>query len=86
MDTDSTNPYAIEEQHTRDQLLQALSDKESRAHPTPWTILSVNKAVKHMHGRDSMCRALLKEWGLIHHYGGVRVVIWGDVLNKIRGV
>ena len=47
-------------------------------------LLSVNQAVKLMHGRDSKCRRLLHEWGVIRDMDGTRVVIWQDVLDKLR--
>jgi hypothetical protein len=51
---------------------------------TPHSILSVNQAVKAMHGRDSRCRRQLRDWGVIRDMGGTPCVIYGDILAKLR--
>jgi len=51
---------------------------------TPESILSVNQTIKRMPSRDSNCRALLRKWGIVRDMDGTKVVIWGDVLAKLR--
>jgi hypothetical protein len=48
------------------------------------SIISVSRAVRAMHGRDTKCREQLRRWGVVRNMDGTRVVIWGDVLDSLR--
>ena len=51
---------------------------------TPHTILSVNEAVRLMHGRDSKCRQQLHDWGIVRDMSGTKCVVYGDILDRLR--
>lgn len=50
----------------------------------PTSVLSTAQAVRALPWREADARAWLRREGLVHRVDGRDVVIWGDVLDRIR--
>ncbi len=50
----------------------------------PNSVLSTAQAVRALPWREADARAWLRREGLVHRVDGRGLVIWGDVLDKIR--